>query len=158
MFVYQSSFSQLIFTFSPIRHVDDSHLSAGELFKKDLHSSLLSYLPVFSTSRSDVPLLTSALFTPSIHLFLGRPTEPPKSSILITCPYHLNLFLSISFSNGVTCSSSLMLALRILSLIKVIKQSESVYTSLPTLLQHHFHNEDWVRGTSSWSKPLLAII
>ena len=102
-----------------------NHLSAGELFKKDLHSSLSSYLSV----SCDVSLLTSALCTPSIYLFLGRPTGllPTglhlryfgflSSSILITCPCHLKLFLSISSPNGLTCSSSLILVLCILSLL-----------------------------------------
>ena len=39
-----------------------------------------------------------------------------SSSILITCLYHLNLFLSISSNNGVTCNTPLMSVLLILSL------------------------------------------
>ena len=105
-------------------------MSAGELLRYDLHSFLFSYTLVPSTSRIEDFLLIRALCTLSVHLFLGRPTDliPAglhwrylvgflSSSILIICQYHLNLFLSISSSNGVTCSSSRVSVLRILSLL-----------------------------------------
>ena len=75
-----------------------------------------------------VPPLSSTALTPPIHHFWGQPTGLfpfgfhieyllgfLSSPILITCPYHLNLIHSISFNNGVTCNSVLMMMFLVLS-------------------------------------------
>ena len=103
-------------------------LSVSEPPRNPLQSRLSSYFLLVSTSCTDVPLLPSAASTPSIHRFRGRPAGlfPSgfhinyllgflPSSILIMCPYHLNLFRSISSNNSGACNSTLTVVLLILS-------------------------------------------
>ena len=91
------------------------HLSACEHFTTSLQYSRSSKVLLSSTSARQVPLLSSASPTPSIHLFLGLPTgllpcgfhskyllASLSSSIRLTCPNHLNLLSSTSFRMGFT--------------------------------------------------------
>ena len=97
-----------------------------------LQLSLSQHLAFSSTSLHDVSLLSSATSTPSIHLLRGLPTGLLPSSfhnryflgflsisILIKCPYHFSLFLSISSNNDVTFSSHRMVVFLTLSLLVI---------------------------------------
>ena len=103
-------------------------LSVSEPLRNPLQSPLLSYFLLVSTSCTGTPLLPNATSTPSFHCFRGWVAGLFSSgfhikyllgflfsSILITCPYHLNLVCSISSNNGGTCTFALMVVFLILS-------------------------------------------
>ena len=137
------------------RRCEDIFSKRANLLRKTIFCAQKTNFPVWPSviiSLSSLNLLhglPSAASTPCIHRFQGQPTGlfPSgfydkyllgllSSSILVTCPYHLNLLRSISSNNGVTCNSALMVVFLILSF------RETPFVVLSTLISAacNFHS------------------